>query len=352
MLWVVIVISLISVLLRKFERTIGIISFLLISFIVGHPNYIYNGDANVYRLDYIYGLNSFEKGYNFITNFAINKMDYTDFRIYSSIIVYLILSLLILLFTRHVSTISLFYAISMFPFDNQQVRNVMAALFILFGGYLLFKFGKKAFLLSLLSIFIGSFFHSLSLFFLILPVLWIFKTTIVKKFVTLFSIASIVTFIFELLGSTGIIPILTTVLNKLGSRASASDNVATVYNHSISIYTWIAFYIVTLFMAYTVYSLKNYILKQNVAYYDMAIVTIFMWMGGMLLITISPDYVRILRIISLFYFIFMAEVFSQHNINKSKIFIYSLTMSFGLLIIQLKVYGINFEIFKGIIGLN
>lgn len=353
MIWITIVLfSFLSAVTGKIERTVGLVSFIGFGYLVGTPNYQYNGDALVYFYNYVFGTNNFELGYNKLANFMGSRYDYQTFRLYSSLMVYVLLFIIIISFTKHVSTVALFYAFAMFPFDNEQVRNGMAALFVLMGAWLLIKYGSKGVFPALAVIYLGSFFHSLALFFLLLPLFWIIREKVKRHFKILFITGSLFAILVELIGASGLIPIISELISRLSSRSSAATNVATVYSNGTSNWKlWVVFFFISMLMAVTGYSFKKYIDESTDGYYQMFLCTILLWIGGLLLLTISIDYLRILRVVSYFYFILIAVLLWKNSKFRSPLFAYGLCVSIVLMLAQGWIYGFSIEQIKSIIDL-
>lgn len=354
MLWIfVILISLVSVVIQKFDRISGFISFLGIGYLVGTPNYQFNRDAVVYANAYSFRTDVFERGYNLLTDSMWNHFDYQTFRLLSSMAVYMLLFFILILFTKKVSLISLVYAFSMYPFDSEQVRNVMAGLFILLGAYLLNKFKNKGIIPAMGLIFLGSLFHSLALLFLVLPIMWFARNNIEKHFKVYFTIGSVFALAFEVLGTTRIVPVLASIIDRISSRENISNNVLTVYNVGATHFKmWLVFYILTIIIVVTGY--RFYRKSQSIhEYYQLYVCTIILWTFSLGLFAISVDYVRTLRLVSYFFFILIASLVqnSAYYVDKIKMISMSLVISLLLMFSQYWIYGMNFEQFKGIIGL-
>lgn len=353
MIWIsLLLISFLSAITRKFERICGLFSFLGIGYLVGTPNYQYNGDAVVYMNSYATRSNQFEKGYNWLTNIASNQFDYATFRLYSSLILYVLIFIVILMFTKHVTIISFFYAIAMFPFDNDQVRNAMASLFILLGAYFLIRWDKKGIIPAFIIIFIGSLFHSLALFFLLLPVIWIIRKSIQNHFKSYFVMLSIVALVFEILGSSNLLPFLTALITRFSSRVDAANNMSTIYNAgSTNLLIWSTFYAITLYFIVTGYTLKKGLNNKYEKYYSLFLCSFILWTSAFILLTISVDYVRILRVVSFFYIILIAKLMSESfKTFHFKLYAYSFIGAILLMAIQIKGYGLSLETIKSIIA--
>lgn len=351
MLWITIVlVTLISTIFHKLERVIGFIAFVGIGYLVGTPNYNYNGDAVVYLNSFMTKADNFESGYNWLTNWAGQFLDYSTFRLYSSLIVYILLFCAILLFTKKVSLIALFYSISMFPFDNEQVRNGMASLFILLGAYFLVKWERKGIIPAILIIYFGSYFHSLALIFLLLPLLWMIKENIEKNFKIYFIILSGIAIASEVLGSFNLTSFFSSFLMKFGNRNDAATNVVTVYNDGVRIIPlWFLFYFITLIMIFTFYKI-NCDKEKNI--HQFFLCSIILWTGSLILLTISFDYLRILRVVSFFYLFLIASLMTEVDKRTERVlFTMGLITSLLLFEAQFLTYGMTLQQWKSIIGL-
>lgn len=344
MLWITAVLtSLISFLFQRFETIVGLYSFMVLGYLVGTPNYNYNNDAIVYASNYAYRTNAFESGYNWLCNIAGNYIDYSTFRLYSSLVVYFLLFLVIRLFTKRVAAISFFSSIAMFPFDNEQIRNGMLSLFVLLGAYFLIKWNKKGIIPSFLIIYIGSLFHSLGLLFMLIPIIWLFKANIERHFKIYFMIISFVAICLEILGSFNLVTVLSSLVSKLSSRSDVGENIALVYGGgALSLKIWLAFYFITLIMIFTFYKLKKELYLYTPQQYELFLCTIILWGGGLILMSLSVDYLRILRLVGYFYFILVVNL--MRNVYfKKKIWLFfcSLSSMTLLFIIQIIVYGMK-----------
>ncbi|MGN8667045.1 EpsG family protein [Lacticaseibacillus paracasei] len=352
MIWLGIVcISFISSCFQKLEKSAGLISFLGLGYLAGTPNMLYDPDAFVYLQNYNSGTDYFETGYNWVTKLFEPSVDYQTFRLYSSLFIFFLMFLAVLLMTKHVSSIALVYAIAMFPVDKAQTRNVMAAVFVLFGAVVLLKLGKRGILPSLLVIFIGSFFHSLALYFLLLPLLWLFKGFIEKHFSAITTCLIVVAFIFEILGSTSIAPLLVQLLGKFANRANVAENVSTLYAGGQPFSQWFVSFAVTMMIILTVQFLRRQYPNNMRSYYQMILCSSILWSAALILMTLSIDYIRILRIVTYFYFIYIVNVTSN---QKSTDRLIGVTISIGsavvLMFVGLWVYGFSGDQIRAIFG--
>lgn len=348
-LWVIsIVVCLFSAILRKFERISGFISLSLLAIIQGNPNYYY-GDAVVYFHDYLFQTHQFEKGYNFIVSFFNQYINYQSFRLISSFIFLLSFGLIICGLTKHLSTFTLLYSIGAFPNDVQQVRNQMATVFLLLAALVLCRISQKgtAFVISIVLIYVASLFHSIALIFILLPFLFYLKN--LESWLSRISLFSLVLLVvFKFLPLSIINNIVNGVLGKLGSRADASSNIINIYSYNV-----VPFQIWLMLLAlsfYAYYLIKGSKLKNgNKIVYNvrqLEVSTFLIWLIGLLLMTTSIEYVRILRIVSVFIFIYSASCLNFTELKKGNILIVkNLSFSIVLLLIQTLIYYSNISNF-------
>lgn len=353
MLWILlIIVCLISAFTRVFERSAGLLAFLLMGYMVGTPNYQFNNDAFVYLNSYLSKADNFERGYNWLTDLAATHVSYATFRLYSSITVYILMFLVILIFTKHVSSVALFYAFAMFPFDSEQIRSGMATLFILFGAWMLVKFQKKGVFPALIIIICGSLFHSLALIFIALPLLWLIRKNVKNHFKLYFICISVISFLFEILGSSSLVPVISDLTSKISSRTQAALNISTVYNSgSVSLKIWITFYLITLFFVLSGYSLKLRD-KNPDSYFDLFLCSMILWGVSLTLLTVSVDYVRILRIAIFSYILLITNRITIGHKWQGKLYLFLISGALLLMIIQIKSYGINSETMRSLLGFN
>lgn len=353
MLWLGIVfVSFMSACFQRLEKLIGFISFLGLGYIAGTPNLLNDPDATVYMRNYNSGSDYFESGYNWIAKLAEPKMDYLTFRLYSSLIVFFLLFIGVRLLTRHVSSISFLYAIAIFPIDKIQVRNCMGAVFILFGAFLLLKFEKKGILPALAIIFVGSFFHSIALYFLLLPLLWLFKGMIRTYFSVITSGLMVLSFAFEILGSTILAPLLVELLDRFGNRTNVAENVSNIYSGGgQSIIEWMIFLAITVFMVVTVQLVRQFRNDAVDSDYQLVLCALVLWSAALILMTLSIDYIRILRIVAFFYFIYIINAVAfQRNGMHLKGLLIGLVSASILMFTGFWAYGFTGEKILSVLG--
>lgn len=353
MIWsLVVVASLASMLSRKLEKTTGFVSFLLLGYLSGTPIYELDPDSLVYQLNYQLNTDYFESGYNWLTHQFSPYMQYSEFRLISCLAVFGLLFLIVLLLTPRVSTISFFYAVAMFPADKAQVRNCMAALFIFLGAYLLLRYGNKGVIPALAVIYIGSLFHSLALFFLVLPIMWLFKDFSEKYFNLLFVLCVSIGAFSELFGAKVLVPILSRFVGLVGSRNNASENILNLYSGGGQpILHWLVFLTVTLLF---VVGGKFFIGQQksgNKLYYQMFLCTSLMWGFALILMTLSIDYIRILRIVIFFYFLYLDYVATQRiGLARLLVILQGIIVAASMLFVELWAYGFSGAQIRAIFG--
>lgn len=353
-LWIIsLILCLLSSIFQQFERLIGLFALLIFGIIEGNPNYLY-GDASVYYNDYFFKTQQFESGYNYLTNFFGSYVDYQNFRLITSIFFMILLCVLLLLITEKISLFALFYGIGAFPNDVQQVRNQMATIFIIGGVVLLYKFNRKGIIPAILTIYIGSLFHSIALLYLLFPIILFLKDldkTFKKVSVLGLSIAIIVELANNVLKLNNFV---SNMLTKFSSRSSASTNVINIYsNNLIPFSIWLLTFVTTLIMIYLVV-LINY--KNNIninvgnskikSVQKMAIGALYIWIIGLILLASSIEYIRILRISSVILFITITKIIELKEdklVLKNKLIVVGLFYSIILLILQAWIYYTNIE---------
>lgn len=350
-LWIfALLISLLSFCFHKFEKVVGLISLIIYGVIEGDPSYSY-GDAIVYYNDYFFKTEQFEKGYNYLTSFFGSYFDYQGFRLISSLVFILLLYLSILVITNNVSFFTLLYGIGAFPNDVQQVRNQMATVFVLLSLCFLYKFGKKGFFFSCAFIYIGSLFHSISLLFFIIPILFYVKN-LQKNFVKL-SFAGLCLAIFvELLSNIpNLNGIISQALFRFSSRESSSSNVMNIYSNNVTPFTiWILTILTTFVMFYITYAInnneENILLSEGKLFFikKISIISFLIWLVGLILLASSIEYIRILRICSVMLFTMLAALLESSNAShRGKLALIAIIFSLLLMWVQAWIYYTNVD---------
>lgn len=341
-LWIIsIVISFASTVLRKYERITGFISLIFLAIIQGNPNYDY-GDAIVYLHDYLFQTHQFEKGYNLITNFFSQYIDYQYFRLLSSFVFLLSIGFIVCKFTKYLSAFTLFYSIGAFPNDVQQVRNQMATVFLVLAGLALCKISKKsiAFLFSIALIYMASLFHSIALIFVLLPFLFYFKNLESRlSQISLFGLLLLV--VFKFLPISVINTFINSVLTKFGSRTDAGSNIINIYSFNVVPYRiWILLIILTFYAFYLIRGSKVLSVNRKISSIrQLEICSFVIWIIGLLLMTTSIEYIRILRIASVFLFVYSASCLEYVQQKQgSSLVIKTMLFSIVLLITQILIY--------------
>lgn len=350
MYWLIaVIISSFSVCLSKFEKISGFLSFICLGISMGIPNYATNGDAVVYANNYMLQTHEFEAGYNFISDFFGNYYDYATFRLITSILFCFILYLGVSCITKKVSLFSLLYCICAFPYDTLQVRSEMALSMIIFGCFFLFKYQRKGIIPSTIIIYIASLFHSLALIFLLIPILYIFVEFIIEKRKLIFSILSLVAIFLKMVGTTKIGNIVTQLVSQYSTRDDAGKNTSLIYNSGTDWVIWIVVFCFSILLAYYTVNQKYIGLDSNIKrMYKVLVLAILVWMIGLILFSISVDYIRILRIVTLIFFLFTCYRL-QFLKEKKCIIIYDLFLALILFVVQMKLYGLNLsDIFSNI----
>lgn len=329
--------SFLSSYLSKFEEKMGFLSFFLFGISMGIPNYLTNGDANVYERNYGMQSNEFEVGYNYISQLFGQKYDYSTFRLITSILFCLALCFGVSLITKKVSTFAFLYGICAFPFDTLQVRSSMATTFIIFGIFFLNKYEKKGIFLSVITIYIGSLFHSSALIFMIIPIGYLFINMILKNEKIFFSglIASVILLVS--IGSTRIGNVISHLLLRYSTREDASANVLNVYGSGSSFVALIMVLIFTIFLAMFLFNEENI---TNFPIYKITILAFTVWILGFVLFTLSVDYIRILRITLLIVFIYSSYLLSRKT-RKIRFLNFNLLFALLLFLIQMRIYGLS-----------
>lgn len=344
MFWLIaVLISIISLCISRFERIGAFFSFLALGISMGTPNYVTNGDAIVYANNYMLQTHEFEVGYNFISDFFGKYCDYSTFRLITSILFCLILYISVSLITKKIAVFSLLYCICAFPYDTLQVRSEMALSLIILGCAFLFKYQNKGIIYSFVIIYLASLFHSIALIFLFIPILYPFVSFFVKKRTVLFFMLGLISIIARLIGTTNIGSFITQLVSKYSTRDNAAQNTSQVYSFGTSWFIWIIVFIFTILLITYVMNQNYDCMNKDVkSIYKILVLALMIWMFGLVLFSISVDYIRILRIVTLVFFIFTCSELQSYRIRNQKyIIVYDLFLAFILFFIQMELYGLS-----------
>jgi len=224
------------------EHISGLITFMVLGYIAGTANAANNADYSIYLASYQMHLGNFEKGYTYVANLAsASGLTYEQFRLISSIIVYLILYIAICRYTKNISTVAILYTFIIFPLDAIQVRNGMMLAIVALGISFLQKDCWKNYILSFMLIYFASLFHSLGLVFLTVPLLVLVLRH--KRIFVLYHaelIALVLSVFFRIVGGSVIQSLSLKVASTFGSRGTLSNNLSSVYTNSAPVNVCIA----------------------------------------------------------------------------------------------------------------
>lgn len=358
MIWLLMLIqNAVATFFGRFERASGVLTFSYFGFLSGLADQRHNPDYELYKNSYDLGWQNFERGYTLLTHlFSARGITYETFRLVFLVVFFLLLAFGVSLLTKHVAGIALFYGISSFALDSIQVRNLAATAFIVLAIAALVRipnrFGKIA---SIGLLIIGSEMHTISDIFLIVPLLAFIEVDFRKywnKIVGLVYVVSLLMFSsFRIYFSNFIAYLLGIVSN----RSNISKNILNVYTQGTSFKYWAIITMVALIM-FSVFGniSKDTSLKDDVT---TKVLTNILLVGvlSVLLMAISVDYIRVLRIVSLFFFIFIFNV-TEKMLANARIgrawYILFLTLAYSglLLYVQLRYVYVVQDAFGYIVG--
>lgn len=337
--------SLIFGLLKKFQRTSGLLTFMTLGFYSGIADIRHNADYKLYLASFDMKWSNFEQGYTYFSQTAKNYgVTYENFRLAFCLITYFILFMGIVKLTENVALVSFLYGISMYPLESIQVRNTLMIAIITWMVVVLKKDDNWRYFVAIIIVWISSLFHSLGLIFIVIPIFtYLFRN---REF-TYYKYASLIIYglsiIFVAFGK-GILISLSVLITKLFSgRESLANNLTNVYSNSAVNKVWIAMLvlaiIISLFPVFNKKSIvENEILKVD---YRPLLWMLILAALSILLMTVTVDYIRLIRNVSLFYFIWTVIIFNNEKISvTTRYFNVASASIIGIVIMVIQVFGI------------
>lgn len=162
------------------------------------------------------------------------------------------------------------------------------------------------------------------------------------------SILSLVAIFLKMVGTTKIGNIVTQLVSQYSTRDDVGKNTSLIYNSGTDWVIWIVVFCFSILLAYYTVNQKYIGLDSNIKrMYKVLVLAILVWMIGLILFSISVDYIRILRIVTLIFFLLL--VTGYNFLKKKCIIIYDLFLSLILFVVQMKLYELNLsDIFSNI----
>ncbi|GJI54866.1 EpsG family protein [Lactiplantibacillus plantarum] len=340
--------NVISSVSKKFQHISGLITFMVLGYIAGTANAAHNADYSLYLASYQMHLGNFEKGYTYVSNLAsASGLTYEQFRLISSIIVYLILYIAICRYTKNISTVAILYTFIIFPLDAIQVRNGMMLAIVALGISFLQKDCWKNYILSFMLIYFASLFHSLGLVFLTVPLLVLVLRH--KRIFVLYHaelIALVLSVFFRIVGGSVIQSLSLKVASTFGSRGTLSNNLSSVYTNSTKVNVWLIFFVIAILFSLLPFLFQKYISNADGLIQEDYVATswvMFFFGVSLILMVISVDYVRIMRVASFFAIILVARMFSNELKKRSftvNVIVFIAFLFAGILLMYAQIKGV------------
>lgn len=330
--------------IQKLQRISGIVTFIGIALLMSYTDSRYISDYALYLNSYTLKWNNFERGYTMIANyFEALGISYFNFRLVVLLIVCLAIAFTTSLFTKQVAFVSVVYAISLYPIEISQVRNAMVIPFILLSIHvLLSKMGKKYFMCILILVF-GSFFHTLALTFLLIPIFWSIKKYWKNNYSFIFGLLILVATFLQLYGKNLLLKVAVKIASLIGLRSNLSENLQSVYSKGTQILPWL----LTLLFIMGCFILWSWLIQgiskgefkiETVDIIDLGSLTILMMAIGLIFMSMSVDYIRFIRIIFLIFVIIFTVIMGSYSYNNTaKIFFFAFLILLSLLLLYIQV---------------
>ncbi|NBA11173.1 EpsG family protein [Weissella confusa] len=361
MIWILLLVqNVLATFFGRFERLSGFLTFIGLGFIAGLADPRHNADYSLYKNSYDLGWQNFEHGYTWIATRSMQYgISYSTFRFWLLLSIFVLLAFSLSLITRRLAAVAFFYGVSAFALDSIQVRNVAATAFIVLAIAVLVRFPNfKGVVLSFVCLWLGAEFHTIAYIFLVVPIFAIWKFDFSKYFnffvIVVYTISLLMFSNLKLYFSIFIAKILETV----SSRSNLGSNILEVYSQGTVFRYWVMLATVALMLFWLFsYGFRTVSISEDEYEYNSSVsVVILIGVVSVFLMTISVDYVRVLRIVSLFFFVFVMDLFDKFLQEKHVgqawlIYLYTFVYSILFLYVQLRYVYVVQDSFGYIVGL-
>lgn len=271
----------------------------------GYPDY------NQYETAYLMQWSNYESGYNFVQSLGARLgMNYVQFRTALAICAMVILWVGFNLLSSHVSSVVGMYAVTTFLIDTVQVRStVMLAFEVLALGIILKKNNKLGDFVGLLLILVGAAFHTTGFLFLLAFLTWLvlrrYSIHMSIRLVTIMSVISLFT-----MSVSGIVTnLILNLIYKFSFRTNIAVGARDVYSSGNSWKVCAATFLLVVFILTIITWTQNnpaFILTGSAE--NMTFVMVFLFLIGLVLLPLAPDYSRIIRYASVLFLIYISLV--------------------------------------------
>lgn len=335
---------------RKLWISIPIVIILI--YLGGNPDPATTVDYQAYETEYnnryLGFVSRFEWLYQYFANVGVKfNLTYVQFRFILVSCTFIILFIAIRRLTTNDKFFWLLFALFPFFVETVQVRSFTMMSLVLLAISFLKKNNIKGYVLSCMSIYLGTGFHTSGyIFFLILPIHFMLSNRwSISRLKWCFLIFLIVSFIVALSSMAGIMGGLTTLIQSISDNEEIANNVTNIYFNGVSISSIL---LVLSFLSF--FLLVFHITKKSQIILDDNMRVLFSYtcvtLIGMPLVMISSQYDRILREGIVGMLIILSIVFVDKNYLKKYIF-----PTFAVYFIALFIYMGGYRLSSGFLNM-
>jgi len=274
---------------------------LILTYLGGNPDPLTTVDYSAYESEYnnkyLGYVSRFEWLYQSCANLAVKyNLTYAQFRIILIAVTFLILFIAVRRLTSNDKFFWLMFALSPFFSETVQVRSFTMMALVLLSVSFLKNNNIKGYLISSLLIYLGTGFHTSGyIFFLILPVHFLFgKRWSIQNIKNSLWVSLVISFIVAILSSVSLLGGLTTLIKSISDNEEIVNNVTDLYFNGFSISS---LFLILCFLSFCLVVIRVVQYSQIALDENMRVMFsyIFVSFVGMPLVMISSQYSRILR---------------------------------------------------------
>ncbi|PDH93229.1 hypothetical protein AO468_06285 [Oenococcus oeni] len=296
-----------SMITHNFERSASFFLAIVMGVLTGFVNPVIP-DYLMYQNYYYTNYSQIEIGYEFLQycgNFL--GFSYVTFRTFMAVAAFIILWFAFVNFSNRPAIPMLLYAVSIFPIDVIQIRNELMIAIVLFAYSFLFKHrGKASYILVFILLLIALSVHSVALIFFV-PYFWLlFGLNERKSFtkIVIYILVLLIAFSFILKKET--LQLVVIILSNFSLRDNAAANALTVYTNGTGPIPWAGAVFLTSVQWLTISKAESYTVSDQIGIFKFFKSVFIMGFVALILLPLSPDYIRITRNVTIFFFILIS----------------------------------------------
>lgn len=318
----------------KFRRCSAFITFCIVAVYSGMADSRHAADYMLYFNSYTYRWKNFEHGYLWLTGISYNHgLTYLDFRMVSICITYLLFFVLTCLLTKNVALVAAVYVVTSYAIDVSQIRNVMVIPFMLLAIYILIKKIKFSYFFAMAVLILGATIHTLSLSLILIPIIIMLKKYWEQSFGKLLFVILIFANLVQFSAKRLFLSFAIKFVSLVGFRSNLIANLQGAYSSGTEFTPWVLSTMVVISCIWLFNELtKRSRIQKKINFsgiepelFNSSIligeVSLFLMCIGLILMTMSVDYIRLIRIAFVLFTIFLGNILIMLNKTQKVIYI-------------------------------